>query len=83
MLETISSASAARSAIWFSFRVLRRVTVFSMNSVPFRPESTLRIRPALVGAQLPFSISATVRFCRLWLAMSCTRFSMLTKMPAL
>ena len=46
-------------------------------------ESFSRISPPAVGAQVPFSTSAMVRFCRLCATMSLSRFSMLTKMPAL
>ena len=83
MLSATDWASASSSSRWSGLTALLMVTVFSMNSAPFNADSSLRISPAAVGAQLPFSISAKVRFCRLWFTMSCTRFSMPMKMPAL
>ena len=41
------------------------------------------IRSPDLQAQEPFSMRATVRFCRLCATMSCSRFSIVTKMPAL
>lgn len=46
-------------------------------------ERISRISFAPVGAQLPFSMRAILRFCRLWFARSCSRFSIVTNMPAL
>ena len=45
--------------------------------------STFGICLALVAAQLPFWIKASVRFCRLWAASSWSRCSILEKMPLL
>ena len=54
-----------------------------INSVFFSPESISRISLPLVGAQLPFSMRAIFRPWRLWLAISWSRFSMVTNTPAL
>ena len=59
------------------------VTVSSRIVQFFSFENSARISPPAVGAQEPFSTRAMVRFWRLWLTMSWTRFSMFTNMPAL
>ena len=61
----------------------RSVTLSSRMVMFLHLESRSRIRLPEVGAQVPFSISATVRFCRLCATISCSAVSMLTKMPAL
>ena len=54
-----------------------------MKVTPSHFSSCLRIRPPLVGAQEPFSISATLRFEMLCATRSEISASIVTKMPAL
>ena len=61
----------------------RSVSAPSSTVIFFIPAKILRIRFAAVGAHEPFSTSATVRFCRLCAARSCSSASMETKIPAL
>ena len=82
-VSTMAATSSSSSAIWLSFSADLRVRPCSSIVVFFSRPSSSRIRPPEVGAQLPFSTMAMVRFCRLWATMSCSAFSMFTKMPAL
>ena len=57
--------ASANAAIWTrdaSLRALLIVTTGSTNSMPFEPSNIPFIVFAAIGAQVPFSISATVRF---------------------
>ena len=81
--STMASASASMLSSCASLRLDRIVSVSSRMVQFFSFENSARIRPPAVGAQVPFSTRAIVRFWTLWCTMSCTRFSMLTKMPAL
>lgn len=79
----MASARTSSSASWPSVRALLTVRVSPMNSVPLSWESSSRMSPPLVGAQEPFSMTATLRFCRLWVTSSCSSWSMVTNTPAL
>ena len=81
--QAISSASFSSAARCSSLTEERMVTPPSRKVMFLSLPSRSRIRPPAVGAQEPFSIRATVRFCRLWATMSCRAVSMLMKMPAL
>ena len=83
MESKIACAIVSTSASWDSLSVDLIVTVSSRIVQFLSFENSARIRPPAVGAQEPFSTRAMVRFWRLWLTMSWTRFSMFTNMPAL
>ena len=79
----MACAMASTSASWDSLSVDLIVTVSSRMVQFLSFWNSARMSPAAVGAQEPFSMRAMVRFCRLWWTISCTRFSIVTNMPAL
>lgn len=83
MVASMAAARASTWASWVSFRLERMDTVSSKNVMFFAVPRISRMSRPLVGAQLPFSRKATVRFWMLWAARSRSSSSMLTKIPAL
>ena len=64
-------------------RLERSESVCSSRFIFFMEANKSRISLPEVGAHEPFSMSATVRFCKLWACRSRSTVSMLQKIPAL
>ena len=63
---SLYASSAASASIWARLSSLRAEKIFTVVSVKVRfllPSSILVITLAATGAQEPFSIRPTVRFC--------------------